>query len=158
MNTYLTPSNIYPIIKKSPTSQDIRAFQEILFSFPQIDLDVRNHHSEGQYVREMRIPKGAYVIGKEHKTRHLNILTTGHMIVWSVHGRLDLSAANGPVIYESPAGVKKVGYALEDSVWLTLHPTDEVDQDRLEFQLIKPEGQSLLFPESETHYLGGNSV
>lgn len=152
------PSNLRPIIKRTPTNQDIKTFQEILANFPQIDLDVRNHHSEGQYVREMRIPKGAYVVGKEHKTRHLNILTTGKMTVWSVHGRLDISAEKGPVIYESSAGVKKVGYAHEDSVWLTLHPTDEVDQDRLEFQLIKSEEQSLLFPETEIRYLGGNSI
>lgn len=158
MNTSLAPSNIHPIIRKTPTNQDIKDFQEIVTTFPQVELDVRNHHSEGQYVREMRIPKGAYIVGKEHKTRHLNILTTGHMIVWSVHGRLDLCANKGPVIYESPAGVKKVGFALEDSVWLTVHPTDETDQDRLEFEFIKSEEQSLLFPENETLYLGGNNV
>jgi hypothetical protein len=104
----------------------------------------------------MRIPKGAYLVGKEHKTRHLNILATGKMTVWTVHGRIDICADKGPVIYESPAGAKKVGYAHEDSVWLTVHPTDEVDQDRLEFQLIKSEEQLPLFPELETLYLGGN--
>jgi hypothetical protein len=104
----------------------------------------------------MRIPPGAYVIGKEHRTRHLNILAKGKITVWSVHGRLDLCADGGPVIYESLAGVKKVGYAYSECVWLTLHPTDEIDQDRLEFQLIKSEEQVPLFPETETLYLGGN--
>jgi hypothetical protein len=157
MNTYLIPSNVYPVVKRAPTSEDIRALQEFLATFPQVELEARHHHSKGQYVREMRIPKGFYVVGKEHKTRHLNILTTGKMTVWTVHGRLDLCAEKGPVIYESVAGVKKVGYAHEDSVWLTVHPTDEVDQDRLEFQFIKAEEQELLFPEVETLYLGGKN-
>lgn len=123
-----------------------------------MELETRHHHSEGQYVREARIPKGIYLVGKTHKTRHLNILTTGKMTVWTVHGRVDLCAHKGPVVYETPAGVKKVGYAHEDSVWLTVHPTDEVDQDRLEYQFIKAEEQLPLFPDLETLYLGGNSI
>ena len=96
-------------------------------------------------------------MGKEHKTRHLNILTVGRITVWSVHGKLELCADRGPVIYESAAGAKKVVYAHEDCVWLTVHPTDEVDQDRLEFQFIKAEEQLPLFPESSNLYLGGNN-
>jgi len=154
MNPCLAISGL-PVGRKTPTHQEICAFQNFLSKFPQLELDIRHHHSEGQYVREMRIPKDAYVIGKEHKTRHLNILAKGKITIWSVQGRLDLCADKGPVIYESPAGVKKVGYAHEDCVWLTLHPTDEVDQDRLEFQFIRSEEQLPLFPETDQLYLGG---
>lgn len=104
------------------------------------------------------MPKGAYVVGKEHKTRHLNILTHGRITIWTVHGRLDLCADKGPVIFESLAGVKKALYIHEDAIFLTAHPTDEVDQDRLEFQFIKSAEQLPLFPIEETLYLGGNSI
>lgn len=158
MTTSLNLSNTSIVNRKTPTDQEIRSFQEFLKKFPQLELETRHHHSDGQYVREMRIPKDTYLVGKMHKTRHLNILTTGKMTVWTVHGRLDLCADKGPIIYETPAGVKKVGYAHENSVWLTIHPTDEVDQDRLEYQFIKSEEQIPLFPELETLYLGGNNT
>lgn len=158
MTTSLIPSNTFMGNRKIPTDQEIHLFQEFLSKFPQVELETRHHHSEGQYIREARILKGVYLVGKTHKTRHLNILTTGKMTVWTVHGRVDLCADKGPVIYETPAGVKKVGYAHEDSVWLTVHPTDEVNQDRLEYQFIKSEEQLPLFPELETLYLGGNSI
>lgn len=144
----LTPS-------KAPTMSDIFALQEIAKTLPQEDYPVVHHHSDGVYVREFHMPAGYFVIGKEHKTRHLNILTKGRCTVWTVHGRHDLDASSGPVTFESMAGMKKVVLAYEDIVWMTIHQTEETDQDRLEGNLIKPEEQLELFPELENDYFGG---
>lgn len=133
--------------KGVPTLQDIKTLQEFASHLPQVEYPVFHHHSEHIYLREFKMPAGHYVIGKEHKTRHLNILAQGRCTVWTVHGRHDLNADRGPVTFESMAGVKKVVLAHTDIVWMTIHQTDETDQDKLEGDIIMSEEQLELFPE-----------
>lgn len=135
---------------KVPTMEDIILLQEFASTLPQVEYPVFHHHSDGMYVREFHMPAGHFVIGKEHQTRHLNILVKGRCAVWTVHGRHDLNADNGPVTFESMAGVKKVVLAHTDIVWMTTHATDETDQDRLEGEIIKPAEQLSLFPELDS--------
>lgn len=140
---------------RAPTIQDIKKLQEVAMQMEQVEYPVFHHHSDGMYVREFHMPAGYFVIGKEHKTRHLNILSKGKCTVWTVHGRVELDATNGPKIFESMAGVKKVVLAHTDIVWLTAHATSETDQDRLEGEIIQPVEQGELFPETDKLYLGG---
>lgn len=133
---------------------DIKNLQEYALTLPQVIYDTVDHFSPGVYVREFQMPAGHFVIGKEHKTRHLNILTTGRCTVWTVHGRIELDASYGPKIFESMAGVKKVVLAHSDIVWLTIHATEETNQDRLENEMINPPEQGNLFPELDNFHLG----
>lgn len=133
--------------------QDILDLQTAAAKLPQVEYPVYHHHSDHVYVREFHMPSNHFVIGKEHSTRHLNILTRGRCTVWTVHGRHELCADRGPVTFESMAGVKKVVYAHTDIVWMTIHSTDETDQDRLEGELIKPAEQMDLFPELDKLFL-----
>lgn len=133
--------------------QDILDLQTVAARLPQVEYPVYHHHSDHSYVREFHMPANHFVIGKEHKTRHLNILVKGTCTVWTVHGRHRLCADNGPVTFESMAGVKKVVYAHSDIIWMTFHPTDETDQNRLEQDLIKPAEQMSLFPELDKLFL-----
>src|SRR5574337_1466272 len=140
-----------------PTMQDIITLQEIARNILQVEYPAENHHSAGVCVREFRMPARHFVIGKEHKTRHLNLLVTGSCTVWTVHGRYELDATHGPRILESMAGVKKVVLAHTDIVWLTVHATNETDPDRLENEVIMPEEQLDLFPELDSIKLAGGN-
>jgi len=142
--------------RKVPTMSDIKSLQEEARKLPQVAYRVEHHHSEGMYMREFHMPAGHFVIGKEHNTRHLNMLAKGRCTVWTVQGRYDLDASNGPKTFESMAGVKKVVLAYTDIVWMTIHPTSETDQDRLEGELIRPVEQEDLFPELEQDFFGGS--
>lgn len=144
-----------PARRRSPTMSDIRAFQEEAAKLPQVQYRTEHHHSEGTYVREFHMPAGHFVIGKEHKHRHLNILVKGRCTFWTVQEQVTLDAGKGPITFESMASVKKIVYAHTDIVWMTVHPTDETNQDRLEFEFINPEEQGNLFPELDAIYLGG---
>lgn len=135
---------------KVPTMGDILSLQEFASTLPQVEYPVHHHFSDGMYVREFHMSAGHFVIGKEHQTRHLNILVKGKCTVWTVHGRHDLNAINGPVAFESMAGVKKVVLAHTDIVWMTTHATSETDQDRLEGEIIRPAEQLSLFPELDS--------
>lgn len=140
-------------VRQVPTMQEIKQLQHIVGQAPQIDLPLKHHHSVGSYVREIFMPAGSIVIGKEHATRHLNIVVSGRCTVWTVDGKHVYDAKNGPITFESMAGVKKVLYMHTDVIWMTVHPTDEIDPDRLEHIFIKPEEQGSLFPELDMDIL-----
>jgi quercetin dioxygenase-like cupin family protein len=100
-----------------------------------IEFKTVHHFAPGIYMRELHIPKGAILTGKIHKTEHLNILSQGRLIVWTEDGMKELSAST---VVKSLPGIKRAGHALEDSVWITVHPNPEDIEDvkRLEDMLV----------------------
>lgn len=98
------------------------------------DFNTKHHFSPGIYMRELSIPKGTVLTGKIHKTAHLNILSQGKLTVWTEDGMKTLSAST--VILSQP-GIKRVGFAHEDSVWITVHHNSdgEMDVEKLESKL-----------------------
>src|ERR1043166_6557165 len=81
------------------------------------------------YAREMFVPKGYVIVGKIHKHAHLNFLMKGKMSVASENGTQIVEA---PMIMVSQPGIKRAGYALEDSIWVTVHLTEHVGEEHLE--------------------------
>lgn len=81
--------------------------------------DLHHHYGDGVYVRELRVPKGSLVIGEIHKYRHISIMVSGKMLMWtSVKG---VSIVEGPMVTITPAGCKRVGYAVTDTIFMTAH-------------------------------------
>lgn len=99
----------------------------------QVDLPLRHYFSRGVYARELTIPAGVVLVGKIHKFSQINILLKGEMSVLTDDG---VKRVRAPFVFESPPGVKRAGFAHEDSVWMTVHGTNETDLDRLEDELI----------------------
>lgn len=100
----------------------------------QIELKTIHHFSPGLYARELRIPAGVALTGKIHKTEHLNTVSAGKILVFSEDGgAVEISA---PYTFVSKPGTKRVGFALEDTVWTCYHPTTETDLDVLEEMLV----------------------
>lgn len=102
----------------------------------QVECPLKHHFAPGVYLREIFMPAGAIVIGKIHKTEHFNIIQKGRV---SLIGEGETKILEGPCTFISKAGVQKVLYIHEDTVWSTIHITDERDLDRLEAQLIEPD-------------------
>lgn len=100
-----------------------------------IEIKTTHHFAPGVYMREIFIPKGTTLTGKIHKTEHLNILSQGDLSVWTEDGIKRLKAST---VVKSQPGIKRVGYAHEDSVWITVHhnASDETDVDKIEEMLI----------------------
>lgn len=133
--------------KSGPTVGQIKNFQNLVAEAPQIEFPVYHNFSDGVYLREFHMKAGQVVVGKKHKTRHLNVLVRGRCHVWTPEGQYTLDATDDVNTFESSPGVKKVVYALTDVTWITVHVTDERDMGRLEGQIIDPEEQLDLFPE-----------
>lgn len=104
----------------------------LLASIPQTEMPVTHRFSRGVYCRELFIPKGTVLTGRIHKHSQINILLRGDISVLTEDGVKRLQA---PVVFESPAGAKRAGYAHENTVWLTFCGTDTTDPDVLEDEL-----------------------
>lgn len=110
-----------------------------------VTLATRDHFSPGVYARELFIPKGATVVGKTHKYAQLNIMSAGELSVLTEDG---VKRVKAPFIIVSPAGTKRVAYAHEDTVWVTIHGTDETDVDKIEAHFVaQTEAEYLAFCE-----------
>lgn len=99
----------------------------------EIDLPVQHHFARGVYARELFIPKGTVLVGKIHKYSQINVVAKGDISVLTEEGIKRVRA--GTTIVSGP-GIKRAGYAHEDTIWLTIHGTNETDLDRLEDELI----------------------
>lgn len=94
-------------------------------------MPVKHHFSDGIYVREIFMPKGLIVVGKTHKTTHLNIVVSGRCEVM-INGEIKEFKAGD--VFESLEGSQKTLYIFEDCTWITIHTNedDEKDIEKLE--------------------------
>ena len=125
-------------------------------------LPLTHRFSDGVYLREIFMPKGMIVVGKKHKTRHLNIVISGKARVWDGEKLVEITA---PYTFESNAGVRKVLYIEENMLWQTVHVTEETDVLKLEDILCEEKGtisfeelkDKMLLSDIETKLLQGIS-
>jgi len=89
-------------------------------------MPVTHHFSEGVYVREIFMPAGLLVVGKVHKTTHLNIVVSGRCEVM-INGEIKEFKAGD--IFESLEGSQKTLYIFEDTKWLTVHINENDSKD-----------------------------
>jgi len=114
---------------------------------------VEHFFAPGSYARSMRLPKDYVIVGKIHKHAHLNIISYGHVIVATEEGAKELK---GPLIFTSPAGVKRAVTVLEDTMWTTIHVTQETELEKIEDDVIAKTFEA--FDKfNEGNLLGGDS-
>ena len=124
------------------TSQHVRdkvnALESMMRDLPQVDMPVTNHFSKGVpgrgvYARELFIPKGTVLTGKIHKYENLNVMLKGEL---SVLVGDKIVRVKAPFVIVSPPGTKRIAYAHEDTIWMTVHGTDETDMDKIENEFV----------------------
>jgi quercetin dioxygenase-like cupin family protein len=112
-----------------------------------IELPVQHDFAHGLYSRTIFIPKGATAIGKIHKTEHMTIISQGSVIIATENGPMQVTA---PALFVSPPGSKRAAYALEDTLWTTIHGTSETDLEKLESELIAPSYEAFGIYDAES--------
>lgn len=97
---------------------------------------LKHSFTDGFYVREIFIPKGFLVVGKLHKHSHPNFLMSGEVTVYTEHKGTE--RIKGPCSMISEPGTKRVVYAHEDTVWVTVHlnPSNTKDLEKIESEVI----------------------
>jgi hypothetical protein len=121
------------IVAHGENKARIEAVEAKCLAMPQKECPLKHSFAPGVYMREILMPARTFVIGHQHKTRHLNIVLTGRAAVM-MDGELHHIVA--PCTFTSEPGVRKVLYIFETMRWATIHPTAETDLKVLESELI----------------------
>lgn len=104
------------------------------------EADYTSHHfCAGMYARQLCVPKGATIVGKQHAKQNFFVLVAGEMSVSTADG--SIVRIRAPFMCVTQPGDKRVGYAHEDSICINFHPNpdDETDMEVLEARYILPE-------------------
>ncbi|SRR5260221_14372776 len=99
----------------------------------QIHIEPVHYFAQGLYAREITIPKGTLLTGKIHLFEHINIISKGDISVLTESGVKRIKA---PATIISKPGIKRVGFAHEDTVWTTIHACNVKDADEAERLLV----------------------
>lgn len=127
------------LINRKEIRRDIMTLESKMRQHPDVvigdsdNIPLKHSFSDGCYVREIFIPKGTLIVGKIHKHSHPNFLMEGEVSVMTEEGPKRLKA---PLSMISPAGTKRVVYAHENTVWITIHLTKEIDLEKIEKEII----------------------
>jgi hypothetical protein len=83
------------------------------------ELPLEHFHGGGLYARELVLPKGAFAIGEIQKFPHVSVISKGEISMLNEHG--GVTRIKAPCTIVSKPGVRKCGFAHEDTVWTTVH-------------------------------------
>lgn len=104
----------------------INALEQAMAQHPQVEQPVTHHFNEGQYAREIFNPKGSLIITKTHKQGNFSFVPRGRLVVITEDGQKELK---GGQWFATKPGTKRFIYALEDTVFVTVHPNPDNCQD-----------------------------
>ena len=89
---------------------------------PDATIEYRHKFLPGVYIRKMYVPAGAILTSKVHKTEHAFIVNKGRILVYDgVHEAIILKA---PYDGTTLPGTRRIGVALDFTIWINIHPTN----------------------------------
>lgn len=93
-----------------------------------------NHFfADNLYIRQMTAPKGMLNTSKLHKTNHPYFILKGDVSIVTGNGILRIKAPHFGI---TKAGTKRIVFFHEDTVWITVHSTNETDLKKIEDEVI----------------------
>jgi hypothetical protein len=110
--------------------------QDLMLQMPQAETIVTDHFADGLYARELFIPAGVCLVGALHKTNHIFTVSQGECYAVTHEGKERIVA---PYTGQTRPGMKRVIYAVTDTVWTTYHPTDEINPEKIAEQILETE-------------------
>ena len=125
------------IFHKTKTRQDILDLGEYVENHPdnlgKDPFPLFHTFADGMYTREMHVPAGALIVGAIHKNEYFVTVLKGRIWVINEFGGSDIQA---PASFTAKAGVKNIGYVLEDLVWSDIHKTDKTTIEEAENDIL----------------------
>jgi hypothetical protein len=118
----------------------ILKLESALADLPQIEAPLHHRFAPGMYTRECHLPAGSVVIGKIHRHEHLVMLLSGEATIATEAG---LQRYVAPAIWNSQIGAKRLVFSHTDTVFMTFHPTNETDLEKVEAEIIAPDYAAL---------------
>ena len=85
------------------------------------------------YVRQITLPKDMILTGKVHNFDHTSILSKGEVTIMTDEGTVRIKA---PATWMSKAGTKRLIYVHEDTIWSTIHQSENTLVEDLENEIV----------------------
>ena len=122
---------------------DLVKIGEQLKKYPEAVCPTEHIFADGTYTRKTSMPKGTFAIGKVHRFKVVNILLEGKISVFMGEHE-PIRVIEAPAIFVSEAGIAKMAYFHEDTVWLNVHdnPTNTQDLEEIEKYVIISEDKN----------------
>lgn len=86
-------------------------------------IELVHHFIPKGYAREMRVKAGVLLTGRIHRRACFNVVLSGELTV--INGT-DRELIIAPAFFVSPAGSKRAMLIHKDSVWITVHPVNDM--------------------------------
>lgn len=120
---------------------DLDELEKLMLSTEQGEAPVRHIFGPGMYIREVTLPKGAWVLGNHQNFDQMNIMISGSVVMYNQDGTTRTLTA--PMTFVGPPG-RKLGYVIEDCIWQNVYATTETDVEKLEaYYITKTEASEL---------------
>jgi hypothetical protein len=117
----------------------IEQLKAAMLTLPQLELETKHYWIDGVYLRWLFRPKDTVIVGKIHKKEHFYLVIQGAV-------QIEKTIHRAPSLIISRPGTQRAVLALEDSVCITIHRTDEHDLAKLEAELVEPDPDSPYLP------------
>jgi hypothetical protein len=85
------------------------------------------------YVRQITLPKDIMLTGKVHNFDHTSILSKGEVTIMTDEGVTRIKA---PATWVSKAGTKRLIYVHEETIWSTIHQSENTTVEDLEKEMV----------------------
>ena len=95
-------------------------------SYDECPYPIFHSFADGMYTRQIHVNKGDLIVGAIHRNEYFVNVLKGRIWIVSEFGAKEIVA---PASFTAPAGVKHIGYTLEDTVWTDTH---KVSSDNIE--------------------------
>lgn len=146
MSTELIDAAVSQALK----SGNVPALIGKLLELPQPRVNVRHIYGHHVYMRELSVPAGILLVGRNHRQPHGCLLIRGRLAFYNPDGtRTD---AQAPLEFVAGPG-RKVAQVLEDMIFVNTWATDETDVDTLEAQIFvdpaPPDTREMLTPDGD---------
>ena len=115
------------------TMPEILRIEQELLQMPQVELPIEHYQIDGVYARSMFIPAGTILTGKIHNFESIAILAKGRIRI--TNGTDSYIISEGHIMVDKP-GVKRLGYAETDVIFITVHRTDNIEIEAIEKELV----------------------
>jgi hypothetical protein len=105
--------------QRLPVIDRIESLEKYLLTLPQAEAPLKEYFGDRVYVRERLFKKGTFITGRVHKYDHVSIMVSGELSMWTAEdGLVNLKGYNA---VRAKSGVKRVGFVVEDTLWITAH-------------------------------------
>ena len=95
---------------------------------------VEHNFADGLYIRTYTGIKDTLVVSKLHKTNHPYFVMKGDVSVFD--GGNEVERIKAPYHGITRAGTQRILYFREETIWITVHATEETDLEKIESQVI----------------------